>query len=140
MHFMYSATQNEEVFLRDRISYAKVIVGTQKLHTFIPTTKQKVIVNPYSFSETLCEETTTIQEGDNEFSGMMGFVTCKYDEKWWLGCILDSYENKQEVKVNFLHLNGPSPSYKYAGLSDVLCVHKSDILTIVDPFTATGRV
>lgn len=143
MHFIYSTTQehqNEEVLLRDRISSAKVIVGTQKLHSFIPSTKQKVIVKPYSFSETLRMETTTIQEGDIEFSDMVGFVTCKYDEKWWLGCILDSYEDKQEVKVSFLHPNGPSPSYKYPELTDVLCVHKSDILTRVDPLTATGRV
>ena len=44
-----------------------------------------------------------------------------------------------EVKLTFLEPNGPSPSFKYPRRPDILTVPEKDILSIVDPQTATGR-
>lgn len=39
----------------------------------------------------------------------MGFLACKYDERWWLGCVLATNEETQEIKVSFLHPHKPPP-------------------------------
>ena len=51
---------------------------------------------------------------------------------------LDADNN--EVRVTFLHPHGPSHSFKYPRIQDILSIPMSDILTTVDPRTATGRV
>ena len=45
-----------------------------------------------------------------------------------------------EVKVSFLHPNGPSRSFRYPHRPDILNISLSDIITKVDPRTVTGRV
>jgi hypothetical protein len=32
-----------------------------------------------------------------------GFVTCMYDNFWWLGCVLSVSKESNNVKINFLH-------------------------------------
>ena len=44
-----------------------------------------------------------------------------------------------EILVNFLHPNGPSLSFVYPRQQDLLLVDASDILTSLNPKTATGR-
>ena len=45
----------------------------------------------------------------------------------------------QEVTLSFLHPRGPSRSFVYPHKADILTVHISDILTLVEPTTYTGR-
>nr|CAD7260079.1 unnamed protein product [Timema shepardi] len=86
-------------------------------------------------------ETTTRCDDELDFTEIVGFVTCLYGDFWWLACVLDSFEDKQEFKVSFLHPHGPAPSnFTYPTVPDILRVHRSSILTTVDPLTATGRV
>ena len=63
-----------------------------------------------------------------------------YDQKWWLACVLETDTEDLEVKVSFLHSNGPAHSFKYPCMPDIPWVPTSDILMTVDPRTATGRV
>ena len=42
-----------------------------------------------------------------------GFITCIYDEHWWLACVLQIDSEECEVKVSILHPNGPAYSFKY---------------------------
>ena len=42
-----------------------------------------------------------------------GFVTCLYEENWWLACGLEVCNANKEVKLTFLHPHGPSSSFKY---------------------------
>jgi hypothetical protein len=44
-----------------------------------------------------------------------------------------------EVEVTFLHPHGPAKSFKYPPGEDVLVMSYQDILTVVNPSTATGR-
>ena len=61
-----------------------------------------------------------------------------YDQKWYLACVLETYSDLMEVKLTFLETNGPSSSFKYPRRPDILTVPEKDILSIVDPKTATG--
>nr|CAD7567658.1 unnamed protein product [Timema californicum] len=104
--------------------------------------RSKVLTKLYSFSASSREaETTTRCDDELDFTEIVGFVTCLYGDFWWLACVLDSFEDKQEFKVSFLHPHGPAPSnFTYPTVPDILRVHRSSILTTVDPLTATGRV
>ena len=48
-----------------------------------------------------------------------GFITCIYDDQWWVACVLQTEVNG-EVKVSFLHPNGPSRSFRYPHRPDIL--------------------
>ena len=68
-----------------------------------------------------------------------GFVTCMYNEEWWVSCVLQVSEDSEQVRVSFLHPNGPSRSFKYPARPDILTIPVGDVLTRVDPRTAKGR-
>lgn len=60
-----------------------------------------------------------------------GFVTCKYDRKWCLTCVLQV--NDSEIQVTSLHPCGLSKSVMYPSLSNILWVPASK----ADPETGT---
>ena len=69
-----------------------------------------------------------------------GYITCRYEDHWWLAYIIDKDPQKQEVLVKFLHPAGPSKSFYYFTNLDKLLISKSSMLTKTQPTTATGRV
>ena len=76
--------------------------------------------------------------GNISHDEIRGFVVCIYGNEWWLGCVLQL--NGDDVRVNFLHPHGPSPSFSYPHHPDILTVSVEDVLLCADPTTATGRV
>ena len=68
-----------------------------------------------------------------------GYITAKYDGHWWLGCVLKTIPESDEVENSFLHPHGPSRSFKYPTPADILLMSCEDILTAVNPTTVTGR-
>ena len=69
-----------------------------------------------------------------------GFVTCLYEENWWLACVLEVCSANKEVKLTFLHPHGPLSSFKYPEPQSIYNIPMDDILTLVDPRTRSGRV
>lgn len=143
IYFLYSTTEAHEAeakILKDRFKAAKTIRGTQQFHNYRPMNETRVSVKNYSFSEESAIEIVSSIDADDDLDvkDVKGFVTCQYLDKWWLGCVLGI--KRCEVKISFLEPHGPSPSFKYPQFADILVVHKSAILTKVDPTTATGRV
>ena len=74
------------------------------------------------------------------FDEISGFITCIYENKWWMACVLEKYENNREVKVSFLHPPGPHKSFTYPTKPDILRIASEDVLIKVDPLTETGRI
>ena len=54
--------------------------------------------------------------------------------------MLQLHADTSEVKLTFLHPHGPAHSFRYPRVQNILIIPVSDILTTVDPRTATGRV
>jgi hypothetical protein len=81
-----------------------------------------------------------IRTTDVVLKSITGYVTIKYDGHWWLACVMQTLPDSNEVEVSFLHPHGLSKSFSYPDRSDVLVISAEDILTKVDPTTATGRV
>ena len=65
-----------------------------------------------------------------------GFVTCVYDEEWWVVCVLQVSEDSEQVHVSFLH---PSRAFKYPARPDILTIPVGDVLTRVGLETLKGR-
>ena len=124
-----------------RFQTTRTIPGTRKLHSFAPVSTDTVAVREYSLSDSFRKEMVTKQGRELEIDQITGFVTCVYDGEWWLACVLDVDSDNAEVKVTFLHPHGPTRSFKYPSLPDILTVSVSDILTKVSPRTTTsGRM
>ena len=71
--------------------------------------------------------------------GIGRYVTVVYNEACWLGCVLSVGESECVVTVKFLHPHLPSSSFVFPDQEDVMDIDPSDILTHVNPITATGK-
>ena len=131
----------QEDFLHARLSGAKKIAGTQKLHSFVPINRSTLEVRHYSCSN---ESRSVIIRWQNnvkelDLGAIRGYVAVEYDGVWWLAYVHQVDIERKEILVNFLRPNGPSASFVYPRQQDLHLVDASDILTILNPKTVTGR-
>lgn len=125
--------------LLKRFESARTIPGTQKLHSFCPLSMDTVEVRPFSaFREGRVERVSSVKECVT-FSSIKGYVVAVYDGNWWLACVEECMPSTGEVKLNFLHPHGPSPSFTFPFRPDRLVMDHQDVLLVVEPVTATGR-
>ena len=61
----------------------------------------------YSSSSISKVERVTIEEGDLVLEEM-DFLSCAYNDDWWLVCVLQVDEDREEISVSFLHPHSPS--------------------------------
>ena len=61
------------------------------------------------------------------------------DNGGYLACVL-KLDNDNSEEWPFLYPHGPSLSFKYPPVQDILIILITDILTTVDPRTTTGCV
>jgi len=83
-----------------------MITGTQiMLHTF---------VNEYYSNKSILLSHASKQEkvytNGEELSPkeISGYVTCVYDNQWWVAYILEIHNDTEEIILSFLHPHGPS--------------------------------
>ena len=141
--FGYCTTEEYEtelVALRQRFEQTRTIPGTQKMHSFIPQSTDTVEIRQYYTSTEFKVQKVTAGDAVLSLDQIRGFVTCVYDQKWLLACVLETDTEDLEVKVSFLCPNEPAHSFRYPCIPDILRVTTTDVLTIVDPRTTTGRV
>uniref|UniRef100_UPI00358EEC48 uncharacterized protein n=1 Tax=Myxine glutinosa TaxID=7769 RepID=UPI00358EEC48 len=133
--------EQESKLLKARFEETRTIPGTLKLHCFVPVSKEKVTVRAFSFSAEERKEHVKLTPGmiDHNVSAITGYVTVDYDGHWWVACVMEHTPERHEVDVKFLHPHGPSPAYTFPEPSDPLTIDYQDVLTTVEPTTATGR-
>lgn len=68
-----------------------------------------------------------------------GYVTVAYNASFWFGYILNVDASQRAITVTPLHSCIPSASIVYPVRQDVIHVDPYDVLTLVNPVTATGR-
>lgn len=129
----------EESFLKYRLQEAETIKGTQQFHTVIPHSSTELKLKIFSLCDDSCIQ--EIVEGGKSLSmdEFSGYVTCEYDRRWWLASVLSKDYESEDVEVTFLHPSGPAPSFVFPRNPDILKVNIKQILTRVNPNTATGR-
>ena len=143
MHFGFATVDEHDQdskLLEAWLKMSRTIPGTQKLHSFIQSTNT-VEVKQFSNSSTSRIEKVNFVEAVNHlpFVAISGYITVLYNGSCWLGYILGSEESDHVVRVTFLHPCIPAASCVYPDHEDVLDIDPSDILTHVNPTTATGQ-
>jgi hypothetical protein len=69
------------------------------------------------------------------FETVRGCITVVCEDHWWLGYVLEKYEENEEFKTRCLHPHEPSASSQ----PDELILPVSLILSMVTPTSETGR-
>jgi hypothetical protein len=62
-----------------------------------------------------------------------------YEDHWWLGCVLEKYEENEEFKITFVHPHWLSASFVFLFQPGELILPISLILSAVTPSYETGR-
>ncbi len=135
--------EDEARLLSARLENSITIQGTQKLHAILPVngSTTHLVVKEFSSSQNAkkVDVSKLLTRELLQWEDLNGYVTCKYDNQWWLAYILNKYEDRESVEISFLHPAGPSPSFTYPRRVDKLVVPRDALLTKVEPTTATGR-
>eukprot|EP00795_Rhopilema_esculentum_P014986 gene14986-6141_t len=136
-----SSTCGKMQELREELAEAKRIEETQKLHAFIPVegSTTELITKEYSRAYDK-RQVSVVPVQPHEllsWESINGYITCKYDGKWWLAYALHKMKERNEAEIRFLHPSGPAASFMYPAKYDILIVQREDILTKVNPTTAT---
>ena len=145
VNFHYTTVEeheNESALLSKRFELTRTIAGTHRLHSFRPISRKELAVQDFSSGDNErieCVSSVTGSDNVLKFAAIKGYVTAHYDGSWWLACVTKSMPDSGEVEVTFLHPHGPAKSFKYPPGEDVLVMSYQDILTVVNPSTATGR-
>ena len=142
-YFGYCSNEDyvrEQSSLEHRFQLSRTIPGTRKLHSFVPILDNTVEVKFYSSSDVSRKERVALAKNEIPPESIGGFVTCLYEENWWLACVLEVCSDNKEVKLTFLHPHGPSNSFKYPEPQNIHTIPMDDILTLVDPRTRSGHV
>eukprot|EP00731_Ephydatia_muelleri_P007129 Em0003g1377a len=120
---------------RQLFEYAKANITAVHFHY---STKEEYDTETLQLEARL-SHARTIPEEDLVFDDIKGFVTVMYDNKWYLACVLQTFPSTVEVELSCLEPAGPSSSFVYPRKADILIIPATNVLTIVDPATTTGR-
>jgi hypothetical protein len=129
----YEEEEEEEGLLSSQFATAENLHGTQQLNAFMLVKKGVLNTKTYSASPNYTENHVI-----SVLKDITGFVTCMYDNFWWLRCVLSVSEESNDVKTSFLHPHGPSASYIYPAMPHILWLPQSAVLVKVSPNIATG--
>ena len=124
--------KSEQILLEQCFKQSRTIPGIPKLHCFIALSRNKVFTKVYSSSAISKIERVTVQEEDLVLEEIKGFVTCAYNGCWWLACVMQVNEDTDIISMSLLHPHGPSRSFKYPLIPDIVNISIGDVLTSVD--------
>ena len=137
--------------LEDRFAKAITIPGTKSYHEFIPfnentiamkyCSKHQEVATTFSFlNEDKVSDTLNSNEKPSENFKALDFVSCYYDNYWWIGLILEKDDHQEDSHIKFMHPSGPSPSLVWPSFEDICWLPNNPILCKIDSLTTkTGR-
>jgi hypothetical protein len=130
--------------MKERLSAAITIPGTRSFHQFTPISPSVIAAKKVSedlgysihfdFKLVTVEDEIPIQ--------LAKFIVCTYDDKHWLGMVMELDRDNADVQVKFMNPHLPSTSFKWPVRDDVCWVPKPNVLCVIDApvlQTATGR-
>ena len=146
MKFHFSTTseyEEEAALLANRFECSRTVAGTHKLHSIKPISAESVEVKEFSASlKSRTEKVIEYSDKNKRISPseIKGYITAKYDNHLWLGCVMQTFLDNNEMEINFLHPHGPARSFHYPHPTDMLVLSCDDVLTTgLQPKTITGR-
>ena len=103
--------------------------------------QSSLTLRSYSTALSMSKAQISVLKDDICFDDITGFVTCRYDGQGWLGCVLDTSADTEEVTISFFHPCRPAPSLIYPRNPDVLVTHCISIcinIHTLQTFTSLG--
>jgi hypothetical protein len=99
--------------LKFRFDNTRTVVGTHQHHAFLPISNTTLNEKKYSkvqdgFVVVVAERRSLSQI--TPFESVRGYIAVVCEDHWWLGYVLEKYEENEEFKIGFLHPHGPSLS------------------------------
>lgn len=111
--------EHNEEFLAGRYANATTIPGTRENHYFRPIDKKTLMVKRVSISE---KSFIAVVAGKKHTEVMNilpeKYFAVKYEQKWWVGKILEVSDLERDAKIQFMHPCGPSTSFHWPPTDD----------------------
>ena len=126
--FEYCSTEDykrEQTHLEEWIQRSRTIPEICKLNSFVPVSKDRLKTEVFSSSIISKKERITSQESELPVKQISGFVTCYYNEHWWVAYVLQLHADTSEVKLTFLHSHWPAHSFRYPQVQNILNIPAS---------------
>ena len=131
--------------LSDRFSKTHTLPGTRNYHQFVPIRNSIIGAKRVSSDEEFAikfdilsgkiikaNAAVSIKESD--------FVVCNYDEKYWIGFVVDVDREQKDICVNFMHPDYPCRSFLWPKREDISYIPETDLVCKIGaPITITGR-
>ena len=141
-HFDKMDVESARSYLKDRYLKGSTVMGTRSFHHFYPINEGEVAYKRTSedahAAGSLCFFTLSPSYALADFT-LMSYVACRNDEKWWVGIIEETDQQKNDMRVNFMHAHGPSKSLFWPRKDDVCWMPPASvILKLSTPTTANG--
>ena len=86
--------RQEEIFLK----ISKTIFGIQKIHSFVPLSKTKILTRTFLNSSVSKEERVTRLNKTEILIDKIN--SCVYEDNWWLGCVLQVNQDDKTLSIN----------------------------------------
>ena len=142
-HFDKTDVESSRKLLNDRYLKGSTVIGTRSFHHFYPIDEGVLEYKRTSDDECAagshCFFTVSPSHSLADFT-LMSYVACNYDEKWWVGMILELDQQNNDMKVTFMHPHGPSKSFFWPRRDDVCWMPPASvILKLSSPSTVNGR-
>lgn len=104
--------------LNPRFAIPKGISGTRDYHCYIPSSTGSMTVKTFSSSNQ--HEIFKLADDLLSLESVQFEVIIVYEEKWWVGFIVDKYYEVDEFSASLMEPSGPSTSYRYPTLPKIV--------------------
>ena len=120
--------------LNERYKLGQTVEGTRSLHHFEPEStsvvKAKYLSAEESFSVTHSFDISEEEVFSNLISSLKpnDYVTCQYDNFWWLALVSTINHDEKDVTCKFMHPHGHTETFYWPARDDIAHVPFSRIL------------
>ena len=63
----------------------------------------------------------------------MSYVCCIYDSNWWIGHVLETDSNENDLRINFLHPYESSKYFYWPSRADICWIPSSRVFRKISP-------
>ena len=117
------------------------VPGTRSFHMFQPLSNSCIATKRCSEDALFTLHHDLLGKPDARINfDKFDFVACEYEEKWWIGMVMDVNEEEGDALVKFMHPCGLAGSFYWPSKDDQCLVPFAHILLKTDiPTTTSGR-
>ena len=136
--------QNKRLQLETRYTKGNTVPGTRSYHHFASSGIGNIQFKRISNDSVFCGNHNFFFSKANytvHDLPVMTYVACSYDDLWWIGFVENISQDEGDIKIQFLHPNGPSNNFFWPPREHYCWVPCSNVLLkIKAPITSNGRL